>query len=100
MRLTEPEITVVLEAATELRRQVGVLVRLTEFRGEQIVMTQPNRSDQEFVQRVEELEEARESSLKQNGLLSHERKETYCYVVRQFIKWIKDDLGSHLPRSH
>ena len=64
-------------------------------------MTQPNRCDQEFVQRVDELAEAWESNLNRNRLLSHERKEAYYYyVVRQFIKWIKEGQGSHLPRSH
>ena len=36
VRLTQPEITVVLEAATELRRQVAALVRLVEFRGRRL----------------------------------------------------------------
>ena len=62
-------------------------------------MTQPNRNDQEFIQQVEELAEAWESSLNRNGLLSHERKQTYGYSVRQFIKWIKEGQVSQLPRS-
>ena len=61
-------------------------------------MTQPNRTDPEFVKAVEVLAEAWESSLNRNDLLSHERKQTYGYVVRQFIKWIKTGQSTRLPR--
>ena len=61
-------------------------------------MTQPNRTDPEFVKAMEELAKAWESSLNRNVLLSHERKQTYGYVIRQFIKWIKENQSSHIPR--
>ena len=61
-------------------------------------MTQINRTDPEFVQEVERLADAWESRLNANGLLSHSRKQTYGYSVRQFIKWLKAGQSSHLPR--
>ena len=62
-------------------------------------MDQSNRNAPEFIQQVEELSKAWESSLGTNYLLSHERKQTYGYAVRQFIKWLKDGQGARLPRQ-
>ena len=61
-------------------------------------MTQPRKADPEFVQEVERLAGIWESSLERNSLLSHERKQTYGYSVRQFIKWLKEGQRSRLPR--
>ena len=63
-------------------------------------MTQEKKVDHEFVKALEELCDAWDASLRQNSLLSHVRKQTYIYAVRQFIRWIKENQGSHLPRSH
>ncbi len=62
-------------------------------------MTQTNRTDPEFVQEVERLADAWESSLERNSMLSYERKQTYSYSVRQFIKWLKAGQSSRLPRT-
>ena len=62
-------------------------------------MTQVKRTDPELVKELEALAEAWDASLRQNSLLSHERKQTYGYAVRQFIKWVKEGQSSRLPRS-
>ena len=62
-------------------------------------MTQTNRTDPEFVQEVERLAEAWESSLNANSLLSLDRKQTYGYSVRQFVKWLKAGQSTRLPRT-
>ena len=62
-------------------------------------MEQRRRDDPDFVKALEELCEAWSASLDANSILSHERKQTYGYAVRQFIKWIKEGQSSRLPRS-
>lgn len=62
-------------------------------------MARKRQVDPEFVQTLEELAEAWESSLGNSNLLSHEREQTYGYSVRQFIKWVKQGQSARLPRS-
>ena len=61
-------------------------------------MVRKRQVDPEFVQQLEELAKDWESSLITNTLLFHERKQTYGYSVRQFIKWLKEGQRSRLPR--
>ena len=59
----------------------------------------PREVDPEFIETLEHLAEAWERGLVRDTLLSHERKQTYGHVVRQFIKWVREGQGRvRLPR--
>ena len=62
-------------------------------------MARKRQVDPEFVQTLEDMAEAWERSLITNALLTYERKQTYGYSVRQFIKWVKQGQSARLPRN-
>ena len=62
-------------------------------------MTQPRKVDSEFVQMLEWLFQEWEDSVRASTVVPDDYKLDQMNKASQFVRWVKNRGGGHLPRS-
>ena len=62
-------------------------------------MTQPRRVDKEFIETLEWLFEEWEDSVRASTVFPDDYKLDQMNKASQFVRWVKNRGGGHLPKS-